>query len=61
MDFIGLVDGQHVLVKVDFFSRKVQLDVCDVPDAAHVMRGLHRWMDVNGQVGQVVSDAGRAL
>lgn len=33
IDFVGPVDGVYLLVMVDYFTRKVQVDLCDKTDA----------------------------
>lgn len=56
MDFIGPVDGVHILVKVHYFSTKIQLEVCGSADADHVVRGLNRWVELRRTIRIIIVD-----
>lgn len=61
MDSLGPVDNVRVLVEVDYFSRKLLLDICESDDFEHVVRGIHCWMEPRGHVRKFFTVQGRAL
>lgn len=50
MDYVGHMDGKYLLVKVDFFSRVVQLNVCDAADVVSMLQGIKKWERKLGNV-----------
>lgn len=59
MDFIEPLDGRYILVAVEFFSRRVQVEVCRNADEASVVRSLRRWVSDCGPIRKLVTDQGR--
>lgn len=58
MYFVGPMD-QKYLVKVDFMSRVVQLDVCSSATAETTIAGLKKWRKKFGLMDRLVTDQGR--
>lgn len=50
LDFVVLMDGVYLLVKVDYFTICVQVDLCDTADAKQVIKGLERWLQAKGKM-----------
>lgn len=44
LDFISLVNGVYLLVKLGYFTRMVQVEMCDKENAGQVIKGLKRWL-----------------
>lgn len=61
LDFIVPVDKKHILAKVDFLSRKVQLEACELDDTENVLRGLDSYLQTRGAVRRIVIDGVRHL
>lgn len=51
MDYISLVEGKSLLLKVDFLSRLVQVDVVHKVSAKSTLRGLKKWKHTYGGMG----------
>lgn len=43
MNYVHPMDGKYMLIKIDFFSQMVRLDVCDAANVASTLRGIGRW------------------
>lgn len=48
-------------MKIDFFSRMVQLDLCKAADAESTMHGIWRWGQKFGPISTLVSYQGGTL
>lgn len=59
MDFVGPMDQKYLLVKVDFMSRVVQLDVCSAANAKATIAGLKKWRKKFELMDKLVSDQGK--
>lgn len=58
LDFIGHVDDTHVLVMVNYLSRRVKLERCEFAYGAHVIRGSEGLLRARGGIQQIVTDGG---
>lgn len=58
LDFVGLVEGVYLLIKVDYFTRVVQVDLCEKFDSKNVIRGLERWFSLRGNIRRIRTNGG---
>lgn len=42
MDYVGTIKGRYLLVKIDYLSKLVELDVCVQADSEHTIKGIER-------------------
>lgn len=56
LDFVGSIDGVYLLVKVDYFTKVVRVNLCEREDSKQVIRGLEGWWSARGRVSSIQSD-----
>lgn len=58
LDYVGPMDGKHILVKADSMYRVLQLDVCSSAIAETSIVGLRKWRKKYGLMDRLISDQG---
>lgn len=59
MDYVGPIKGRYLLVKIDYLSKMVELDVCLQVDTKHTIARVEKWERSRGLVEMVIIDGGR--
>lgn len=59
LDYIGLIEGKDLLVKIDYLSKLVELDVCDQADSKHTVSVIEKWESHRGLIGYLVADGAK--
>lgn len=59
LDYVGPIEVKYLLVKIDYFSKMVELDVCKQADAKHTLPGIKRWEDSRGPEETIVNDGAK--
>lgn len=48
MDYVASIEAKYLLVKIDYLSKLVELDVCEHADSKHTVARIEKWESYRG-------------
>lgn len=59
LDYVGSIKGNYLLVKIDYFNKLLELDVCQQADVGHTLVGIEKWEESRRSVDTLIIDGAK--